>query len=77
MDAISASVGRRFVDSCVITLMKRMLILLGWCFAVAAILSNGEDANRQETEILFGANYNRRDLDCLHGTPLLPLYQSE
>ena len=51
-------------------LMKRMSILLGWCFAVTAILSNGTEANRHETEIFFGANYNRRDLHCLHGTPL-------
>jgi hypothetical protein len=59
MDAISASVGKRLVDSCVKTLMKRMSILLGWCFAVTAILSNGTEANRHETEIFFGANYNR------------------
>jgi hypothetical protein len=38
MDAISASVGRRLVDSCVKTLMKRMSILIGWCFAVTAII---------------------------------------
>jgi hypothetical protein len=57
--------------------MKRMSILLGWCFAVTAILSNGEEANRHKKEIPFGANYNRRDLHRLHGTPLLPLYQSE
>jgi hypothetical protein len=41
--------------------MKRMSILLGWCFAVTAILSNGTEANRHETEIFFGANCNRRD----------------
>jgi hypothetical protein len=52
MDAISASVGRRFFELSVQTLMKRMLILLGWCFAVTALLSNGAEANRQETEIL-------------------------
>jgi hypothetical protein len=74
MDAISASVGKRLVGLCVKMLMKRMSILLGWCFAVTAILSNGTEANRHETEIFFGANYNRRDLHCLHGTPL---YQSE
>src|SRR6516162_2935089 len=77
MDAISASVGRRLVGLYVLTLMKRMSILLGWCFAVTAILSNGEEANRHKKEIPFGANYNRRDLHCLHGTPLLPLYQTE
>jgi hypothetical protein len=75
MDAISASVGRRLVGLSVQMLMKRMSILLGWCFAVTAILSNGAEADRHETEILFGANYNRRDLDCPHGTPLPPLYQ--
>jgi hypothetical protein len=67
MDAISASVGRRLVGFIVQMLMKRMSILLGWCFAVTAILSNGTEANRHETEILFGANYNRRDLHCLQG----------
>jgi hypothetical protein len=77
MDAISASVGRRLVGLTVQTLMKRMCILLGWCFAVTAELSNGEEAIRHETGILFGANDNRRDLHCLHGTPLPPLYQSE
>jgi hypothetical protein len=40
MDAISASVGRRLVGLHVQMLMKRMSILLGWCFAVTAILSN-------------------------------------
>jgi hypothetical protein len=38
-------------------LMKRMSILLGWCFALAAIQSNGPEANRHETEIFFRANY--------------------
>jgi hypothetical protein len=50
MDAISASVGRRLVGLYVEMLMKRMSILLGWCFAVTAILSNGPEANRHETE---------------------------
>jgi hypothetical protein len=77
MDAISASVGRRLVELTVQTLMKRMSIPLGWCFAVTAILSNGAEANRHETEIFFGANYNRRDLLCLDGTPLPSLDQSE
>src|SRR5215472_9597014 len=61
MDAISASVGRRLVGLYVETLMKRMSILLGWCFAVTTILSNAEEANRQEKEIPFGAIYHRRD----------------
>jgi hypothetical protein len=56
MDAISASVGRRFFGLSVLTLMKRMSILPGWCFAVTAILSNGAEANRHETQIFFGAN---------------------
>jgi hypothetical protein len=73
MDAISASVGKRLVGFIVQMLMKRMSIFLSWCFAVTAILANGTDANRHETEFFFGANYNRRDLHCLHGTPL---YQS-
>jgi hypothetical protein len=30
-----------------------MSILLGWCFAVTAILSNGAQANRHETEGFF------------------------
>jgi hypothetical protein len=77
MDAISASVGRGLVDSHVKAQMKRMSILLGWCFAVTAILSNGTEAKRQETESFFGANYNRRDLHCLPGTSLPPLDQSE
>jgi hypothetical protein len=34
MDAISASVGMRLVGLTVQTLMNRMPILLGWCFAV-------------------------------------------
>jgi hypothetical protein len=66
MEAISASVGKRLVGLSVQMLMKRMSILLGWCFAVTAILSNGTEANRHETEILFGANYNRRDLHWGH-----------
>jgi len=77
MDAISASVGRRLAGLCVKMLMKRMSILLGWCFAGTAILSNGAEPNRHETEIFFGANYNRRDLHCLHDIPLPPLDQSE
>jgi hypothetical protein len=56
MDAISASVGRRLVGLYVETLMKRMSILLGWCFAITALLSNGTEANRHETESFFGAN---------------------
>src|SRR6202011_5591509 len=72
--APSASVGWRWDGPCVKTLIKRMSILLGWCFAVTAILPNGAEANRHETEIFFGANYNRRDLHGLHGTPW---YQSE
>src|SRR5271166_2802865 len=75
--APSASVGWRWDGPCVKTLIKRMSILLGWCFAVTAILSNGTEANRHETEIFFGANYNRRDLHCPDGAPLPPLYQSE
>ena len=51
MDAISASVGRRLAGLCVKMLMKRMSILLGCCFAITAILSNGTEANRHETEI--------------------------
>jgi hypothetical protein len=77
MEAISASVGRRLVGFIVQTLMKRMSIPLGWCFAVTARLSNGAEANRHETETLVGANYNGRDLHCLNGTPLPPLDQSE
>jgi hypothetical protein len=77
MDAISASVGRRLVGLYVQMLMTRMFIFLFWCFAVTAISSNGTEANRHETESFFGANYNRRDLHCLHGTPLPPLYHSE
>ena len=50
MDAISASVGRRLVGLCVKMLMKCMSILLGWRFAVTAILSNGAEANRHETD---------------------------
>src|SRR6516165_6023206 len=77
MDAISASVGRRLVELTVQMLMKRMSILPGRCFAVTAILSNGTEANRHETESFFGANRNRRDLHGLNGTPLPPFYQSE
>jgi hypothetical protein len=55
MDAISSSVGKRLVELTVQMLMKRMSILLGWCFAVTAILSNATEANRQETESFFGA----------------------
>src|SRR6516225_2786496 len=44
-------------------------------FTVTAIMSNGTEANRHETESFFGANHNPRDLHCLHGTPLPPLYQ--
>jgi hypothetical protein len=66
MDAISASVGKRFVGLCVITLMKRISIFLNWCLAVTAILSNGLEANRHETEIFFGVNYDRRDLHLSH-----------
>jgi hypothetical protein len=74
MDAISASVGKRLVGLYVEMLMKRMSILLGWCFAVTATLPNGLEANRHETVSFFGANDNRRDLHSLHGAPL---YQSE
>jgi hypothetical protein len=54
MDAISASVGRRLVDSCVKTLMKRMSILLSWCFAVTAIM------------ISPARVFGRGPLHCLH-----------
>jgi hypothetical protein len=59
MDAISASVGRRLVGLTVQTLMNRMSILLGWCFAVTPILSNGTEVNRHETESFFGLSCNR------------------
>jgi hypothetical protein len=54
-----------------------MSILLGWRFAVTAILSNGTEANRHETEIFFGASPKRRDLHGLHGAALPPFDQSE
>src|SRR4029077_583883 len=63
--APSASVGWRWDGPCVKTLIKRMSILL-----VCNMLSDSTVASRHETEILFGANYHRRDLHCLHGAPL-------
>src|SRR5262245_34483154 len=62
MDAISASVGRRLVELSVMMLMKRMTIFLGLFFAGTAILSNGAEANRLESETFSGANNNRRAL---------------
>src|SRR5262245_28365127 len=77
MDAISASVGRRLVELTVQMLMKRMSILLGWCLAGTALLSNGREANRHETGVFLVRTNHRCDLHCLHGSPLPPLDQSE
>jgi hypothetical protein len=51
--------GWRFVESCVKMQIERMSILLGWCFAVAAILSNGEEAHRfpNDTKSRYSAGH--------------------